>query len=110
MQSGTTSGDTGISAGKVESTSPANSVSKSNLSPTLSDVSMYGDDTAAWLKASVANYNIYKDAAVIVDDKVVSDLSAVKLSKVKKVTLFEKAPSLKSGEKNTHGAIVISTK
>ena len=108
LQSNTHTTDTGISAGKVDS--GISSSSKDSYSPTASDMNRYGDDTNAWLNASVPNYSQYRNAAVIVDDKVVTDLSAVKLSKVKKVTLFEKAPALKSGEKSTHGAIVITTK
>ncbi len=103
MQSGTGSGDSAGTAGKVAS-------SKDNLSPSSSDVNKYGDDTDAWLKDSVSDYSQYQNAVVIVDDKVVTDISAVKLSKVKKVSLFERAPSLKSGDKSTRGAIVISTK
>lgn len=103
MQSGTGFGDSAGTAGKVAS-------SKDNLSPSSSDVNKYGDDTDAWLKDSVSDYSQYQNAVVIVDDKVVTDISAVKLSKVKKVSLFERAPSLKSGDKSTRGAIVISTK
>lgn len=108
LQSNTNTTDTGISAGKADSgISPS---SRDSYYPSAADISRYGDDVNAWLNASVPNYSQYRNAAVIVDDKVASDLSVVKLSKVKKVTLFEKAPALKSGEKSTHGAIVITTK
>ncbi|MBR5905449.1 MAG: hypothetical protein IKZ51_03195 [Bacteroidales bacterium] len=84
--------------------------SKSGYQPTRSDVSRYNDDIKAFLTANLPNAKIINDAAVIVDDKVVSDVSAVKLSAVKNISVLEKAPSLTIGDKSTHGAIVIRTK
>ena len=108
MSSSGSAGYSGKSAWSEVATS--SSSTKGSLRPTAADVSRYGDDINAYLKALVPNFDAYRNAAVIVDDKVATGLSSVKLSQVSSITLFEKAPVLKSSEKATHGAIVITTK
>ena len=78
--------------------------------PTSDDVSRYGNDVSAFLKAVVPNFNYYKDAAIVVNSKVVSSLSGVRLSDIKTISVLDKAPSLTTETKSTHGAIVITTK
>jgi uncharacterized protein YceK len=108
MSSSGSAGYSGNSANNEVSAS--GSSSRGSYRPTATDISRYGDDVSAYLKALVSNFNAYRNAAVIVNDKVVPGLSSVKLSEVSSITLFDKAPVLKSSEKATHGAIVITTK
>ena len=102
------SSSSGSSSSNTETS--GNNYSRGSYQPSSNDITTYNDDVNAYLKAKLPNYDEYKDAAIIVDDKVVDDMSDVKLRDVKNVSVFEKAPSLKTGEKSTHGAIVIKTK
>lgn len=108
--SANTTAGTSVSTASRSSSGSGSLTSKSGYQPSREDVSRYNDDVKAFLKASLPDSRIINDAAVIVDDKVVSDVSAVKLSAVKNISVLEKAPSLTVGDKATHGAIVIRTK
>ncbi len=84
--------------------------SRGGYQPTDGDVSRYSDSLADFLQANVPNFGAYRNAAIIVDGKVKDNLSAVKLSRIKNITVMDKAPSLQVGTKSTSGAIVITTK
>lgn len=98
------------SQGSASTTDTTSVSSRKGLEPTAADVARYNDDVTAFLKAKVPNFDNYKNAALIVDNKVADNLSSVKLSKIKSITVMDRAPSMKTGDKSTKGAIVISTK
>jgi len=108
--SAATTTSSSISTAGRSSSGSGSLTSKSGYQPSSADVSRYNNDVKAFLKASLPDARVINDAAVIIDDKVASDVSAVKLSDVKNISFLEKAPSLTVGDKSTHGAIVIRTK
>ena len=105
-----TTTSTSASTAGSSSSGSGSLTSKNGYQPSQDDVKRYNNDIKAFLKAKMNNDTAISNAAVVVDDKVVSDISAVKLSDVKNISVIDKAPSITVGDKATRSAIVIRTK